>query len=62
MAEQTTQQNGATQQGAFTSSETRSGTTAIAPQCPVPNVTIFIDRHRYRRHRQHVTYHYHHAP
>jgi hypothetical protein len=39
-----------------------SGTTNLAPQCTVPNVTSWEVRRYHTRHQNYRRYHYHHAP
>lgn len=38
-----------------------SGTTNLAPQCTVPNITANIVRRYHTRHQNYRRYHYHHA-
>ncbi len=39
-----------------------AGTTNLAPQCTVPNVTSWLARRYHTKHQNYRRYHYHHAP
>lgn len=38
-----------------------AGSTNLAPQCTVPNITVNIVRRYHTRHQNYRRYHYHHA-